>query len=44
MRSAQCIAHDALKICWINKSSQPSKDPGKEEENLKRIIIEKFVR
>lgn len=44
MRSAQCIAHDALKIFWINKSSQPSKDPDKEKETLKRIIIKKFVR
>lgn len=44
MRSTQCIAHDALKIFWINKSSQPSKDPDKEKETLKRIIIKKFVR
>ena len=44
MRSAQSIAHDALKIFWINKSSQPSKDPDKEKETLKRIIIKKFVR
>lgn len=41
MRSAQCTAHDALKIFWINKSSQPSKDPDKEKETLKRIIIKK---
>lgn len=41
MRSAQSIAHDALKIFWINKSSQPSKDPDKEKETLKRIIIKK---
>lgn len=41
MRSAQCTAHGALKIFWINKSSQPSKDPDKEKETLKRIIIKK---
>ena len=41
MRSAQRTAHDALKIFWINKSSQPSKDPDKEKETLKRIIIKK---
>lgn len=39
MRSAQCLAYDALKICWIKKSSQPSKNPDKEgEENLERIL------
>ena len=43
MRSAQCTAHDALKIFWINKSSQPSKDPDKEKETLKRIIIKKSL-